>query len=880
MKKRYLFLILLSLVIFSSCNRTKHFITDKEYRKKVEVQFEKQKKLAAMRANQLFGIFDQDLNQEEREALMFLFAYMPLSDLADYDGKFYLENVKASLAAKDTFSWGKKIPEVIFRHFVLPIRVNNENMDSSRSVFFMELKERIRKLSMKDAVLEVNHWCHEKVIYRGTDGRTSAPLATVKTAFGRCGEESTFTVAALRSVAIPARQCYTPRWAHCDDNHAWVEVWVDGQWHFIGACEPEPDLDMAWFTEPAKRAMLVNTNVFGNYEGPEDALIRDERYTKINILSNYTSTKRVFVKVTDERTNPVDSARVEFQLYNYAEFYPLYATFTNPNGLASLLTGFGDLIVWSGKGEKYAYRKIPANNSDTVLIILGEKPGRALTEEFDLLPPTEQKVASTIGDSLKKKNSEKLSFEDRVRANYESTFIDSAKTFRLAKTLKINPDTLWLFLKKSCGNWRELIDFISGNPTEMKPWVFPLLSSLSEKDLRDSDPEMLSDNILNTSKLKPGKVTKEMFIEYVLCPRVDNEWLKPYKTVFLKKFDAAFIQKAVKDPNMLVDWINSNIMINNEANYARAPISPAGVMELRVSDSHSRDIFFVALCRSLGIPSRLEPGTRLPQFYLKDNWKEVSFEKSSVSLDKKGRVLLLSDPGNTCKPEYYTHFTLEKYKDGFFRSLDFENDPRLETFPCSLELSPGYYMLVSGKRVNGGIVLARLQSFNVETGKTKTVTITLRKSMVSHAVSEILDLKNLFLLMNLKNGWEKNILKGFILGWMEPGKEPTRHFVADLKLRKAEFEQWKGSIFLVFSSEKEKQDFLFRNKKELPDRTIYLVAGNAALKSFTENLKLDSVPALPLVSCVNPRGEIIYFSEGYQIGLGTELLNVIQSVFH
>lgn len=76
---------------------------------------------------------------------------------------------------------------------------------------------------MYEAALEVNHWCHEKVAYRPSDSRTSSPLATVLSGYGRCGEESTFTVTALRSVGIPARQCYTPRWAHTDDNHAWVE---------------------------------------------------------------------------------------------------------------------------------------------------------------------------------------------------------------------------------------------------------------------------------------------------------------------------------------------------------------------------------------------------------------------------------------------------------------------------------------------------------------------------------------------------------------------------------------------------------------------------------------------------------------------------------
>jgi len=114
--------------------------------------------------------------------------------------------------------------------------------------FFSGTQRESKNLDMYQAALEVNHWCHEKVTYKATDERTSAPLATVKTAFGRCGEESTFTVAALRAVSLPARQVYTPRWAHTDDNHAWVEVWVNGSWHYLGACEPEPELNRGWFT--------------------------------------------------------------------------------------------------------------------------------------------------------------------------------------------------------------------------------------------------------------------------------------------------------------------------------------------------------------------------------------------------------------------------------------------------------------------------------------------------------------------------------------------------------------------------------------------------------------------------------------------------------
>ena len=90
----------------------------------------------------------------------FLYAYMPYSDLADYDQSFYLQQVRAAFAARERFSWGSKIPEDIFRHFVLVYRVNNENLDTARLLMQKELAPRVEGLSMYDAALEVNHWCH------------------------------------------------------------------------------------------------------------------------------------------------------------------------------------------------------------------------------------------------------------------------------------------------------------------------------------------------------------------------------------------------------------------------------------------------------------------------------------------------------------------------------------------------------------------------------------------------------------------------------------------------------------------------------------------------------------------------------------------------
>ena len=151
--------IICLLCLLAACGDS-HFMTDASYRSRVERDF--QQKKALMPQGDLFAIFETSLSDYEREALEFLYAYMPLADIADYSGEFHLMNVRASRQAADEMPWGKRIPEDIFRHFVLPVRVNNEHLDSARVVFYKELKDRVKNAFPAGCILEVNHWCHEK----------------------------------------------------------------------------------------------------------------------------------------------------------------------------------------------------------------------------------------------------------------------------------------------------------------------------------------------------------------------------------------------------------------------------------------------------------------------------------------------------------------------------------------------------------------------------------------------------------------------------------------------------------------------------------------------------------------------------------------------
>ena len=405
------------------------------------------------------------VNKQEMEALQFLYAYMPLADVTDYTLQFHLENVRATLEAREQMPWGKKVPDLLFNHFVLPLRVNNEALDMSRPVFFRELKERVQGMTMEEAILEVNHWCHEHVTYQPSDARTLSPLACMNTAIGRCGEESTFTVAALRSIGIPARQVYTPRWAHTDDNHAWVEAWADGKWHFMGACEPEAVLDLGWFNAPASRALLMHTRAFGDYKGPEEVMLRTRNFTEINLIGNYAATASTQVQVLDKAGAPVKGAKVEFRIYNYGEFYPAATKYTDKKGQTSLTAGKGDMLVWASKEGWYGYRKVTFGKDKNVEIMLTRsntlKSGPTY-ETFDIVPPVERAVMPKVSPEMAALNKARFAREDSIRKAYEATFIS------IEKAQEICPEAAE-FLVKSRGNWKTIIDFINGHRDNMEP---------------------------------------------------------------------------------------------------------------------------------------------------------------------------------------------------------------------------------------------------------------------------------------------------------------------------------------------------------------------------------------------------------------------------
>ena len=128
-----------------------------------------------------------------------------------------------------------------------------------------------------------------------------------------------------------------------------------------------------------------------------------------------------------------------------------------------------------------------------------------------------------------------------------------------------------------------------------------------------------------------------------------------------------------------------------------------GVLKTRRADAHSRDIFFVAACRSLFIPCYLDNASNKIYVRQKGDWQEITFEKESVTPnDELVTLTLHNQKGYT----YYTHYTLQRFENGEYVSYDFEGDPRVEAQDIVLNLPPGNYCLSSGNRYSDGEVLS------------------------------------------------------------------------------------------------------------------------------------------------------------------------------
>ena len=812
-----------------------------------------------------------------RKELEYLYASMPLSDAVNYPPELFEGFAAHGHFLRENVDWCRELSEELYLNQVLFHRVNDEEISECRELFYKKLWPLVQGKSMEEAAKIINYWCLEQATYRLTDERTASAETVLRCSFGRCGEESMFTVNALRSVGIPARQVYAPKWPHCDDNHAWVELFCNGRWQYLGACEPEESLNRGWFMAAASRAMLVHSRTFGPVMMQEELISGDGCMSLWNQLPRYADSKKLTVTVL-ENDLPLPGVTVRCELLNYAEFAPISRQITNEKGQIFLTTGLGDLHLHCVKDGRFLTCKIDLREESEIIIDfaaakLCETEDRQGVD-FDMQPPTDNmNYLHPQSEEVKLLRQKKFDEAVAKRHQKEAAYLDvqAGEQLLLQRGWSAeNAKRGAKLLAGSYGNEQELLTFLSGDRIDLK---LSLLEVLTEKDRYDCKVEVLQeayDGALNFEADCP----RELFVPYLMNPRIGREILKPWRNALLQKFTEEEKVSFIADPTSISKWIKNNILHQPQQEHPDLLTTPLALVLSKNGNQRSQDILFVAICRSLGIPARLAPDDQRPQFWDKKN--ELFVDGAPK---QEGKLLEFRLETEEMEPWIYSqNWSLARLEQGEYVTLDLSNERWVDN-RLSLQLMPGQYRLLTCKRMPTGALFAKEYRFELKQDG-DSLSISQRKAKLTDLLSDkpIPDF-SLYTAEGEACSMEELCAdRANLFLWLEEGKEPTEHILNEMEDLRDGFSGLDANIF-----------FVLKSKGALKDARIHRALENIAgiqvlyddfrdtMSMLARRMYIDP-DKLPIVVLCSKGLNGIYGSSGYNVGLGDLILKIFNEL--
>ena len=820
-----------------------------------------------------------------RELLQFYYGFMPLSDAFTYDFDLFYRYAAHAASLRRTEARCAALPEEIFLHDVAWYRINSEKIVDCRSFFQEQVSPLIQGLDETQAVLAVNYWCASQASYEASDERTQSPLSVYRSGSGRCGEESTFLVSVLRSVGIPARQVYVPRWAHCDDNHAWVEVYVEGTWHFLGACEPEEVLDRGWFTNASTRAILVYARTFTDYGVENQIAGRDGCVRFLNVTEHYTETKNLRIRVTDGEDRPISGASVSVEILNMAEFCSVLTLTTGADGTAGLTMGLGDVLVRAWKDGLCAETPVGAEDRE-IRLKLTEAPenmpsGRT---ELEIRAPKDGVTPWPVPEAAQKAvGRARLKEADTARERKLSAFREEA-----ARAAESYPDEADIFLRAR-GNVAGLKKFLDGE--DWKQERKELLHSLSDKDFRDLDPEILQEQLRQLAPLSPdvqqrmasgaqtdSASSREVFVRCCLCPRIGMEELTAFAPAVKEFFSGQERAAFRKRPECIWEWEQAHLKYLPSEDYDTLKITPPAALRGLWADETGKRTLFVAICRTLGIPARLNPVTGQAEYLTGNEWREVSGEAGAAgdgpeeavtdrshSDSASARLLLLTSPEDPWS--YAQTWSIGRLSGMGYETLNYEGI-HPENGRMELRLKSGIYRLITTNRMPGGSQYASIICFHLKEGEERTLEMKLHRP-------ELKDLlvKNPLPAFTLQDGGGNTVDSASLLNgakslliFVEEGKEPTEHVLNELPAEKERMERLSCRLILVADSTASLENPLLNRTADVFETAeVYFDEGLENAEPVARRMYV-APDLLPLLVAVDEQGCGIYACSGYHVG--------------
>ncbi len=543
-------------------------------------------------------------SEEEKRIMKYYFITTSMNELCSID--FSLLHSYASHAAqlRENMPWTKALDEDTFLCYVASYKVYVEPVVDCRPFFYEQLSELVKGKSLTEAALLVNFWCGCQATYEDSDERAASPLGMYNGGAGRCGEEATFVVNVLRSVGIPARECDV-LWSIVLGGHAFVQILVDGEWHYMGACEPDPVLDSGWFT--GRLGSLICTSSYSFSEiGVGQSYIDDYGVYKINDIADFTDTKKITITVLDKAGKPAPNVSTDLMVVQPGSFLSTLVTLTtDKNGKAKYSIGKGSIYAVAYMEDEWRGTWITQDQKKAT-ISFAEEPQYDVWESFEIRynEADAKKVQTYTDEDWRALFGTKTI--DEIRAENHSGDFDPERAAAY-------PDCEES-LRSAGRNFDELITFLEKDDDPLRS---VLVKGLSEKYCCEVKSDVLED-ILQGAKKVRGELNDDIFVNGILYPVYEWSYFMPQRQDVLNLFTKKQLKKFRKDPSTLKKWFEANISDKCIRQYQNGIPSLIGTLKMGYCPEGCRTVILMELARAIGIPVYQDENT-LQWFYYREN---------------------------------------------------------------------------------------------------------------------------------------------------------------------------------------------------------------------------------------------------------------------
>ena len=302
--------------------------------------------------------------------------------------------------------------------------------------------------------------------------------------------------------------------------------------------------------------------------------------------------------------------------------------------------------------------------------------------------------------------------------------------------------------------------------------------------------------------------------------------------------------------------------------YGALSADPRGLLQMGFGSERSKSILFVAICRTLGIPARLDPVFGQPQFYTGSVWADSHRGQSE---NNASAVLLLKSAGG--KPlRYGEHFTVARLCGGVYQTL--QCGANWNGKVLRMELPPGEYRILTANRQIDGSVLLRAETVRLSANETAEKTVRLRESQIA---SRLRHMPIGEYLLTAPDGGHVPLsalvaqAPSTILAVLQPGAEPTEHLLNEMiELRDSYRDK---NTILIVPSLGTNNPTLRHTLKAIPSIRLFTCDERGFEERLCADLQLGD-RRLPLAAVLEKSMHARFAFSNYNVGTAGLLLQI------